>query len=220
MKVLILTSRDYYSFYKSGHWDEIDCKSLSLFINEISQSISFLKEDPVKIFFSKESVSQKFWSEHESADLKLLRRAINNSDLIYVMPCIPSTFYEEGDDYLQLRERQNYLGIIIGMVLEDLQDDFNANDIYIVVHDMDISESEKERHVSINEIENTSILQKLINDNKIVYENIYGYKHKMEPRKSVVYPLITEKLSKDDLPMDILQQFCEKMENRRKMFNC
>ena len=220
MKVLIVTTRDYYSFIKLDYWEKIKCTSMNNFVSEICMNSSNITKDPIRSFFEQEKGGEAidYWKKCESSEISLLRRIVGDYR-IYVYPCIPEPHYNNGICNKQIL-KQNYVGTLVESVIEDIEQNVSNRDILIVLHDMDIFVKSSERIFSDQDLEKDSKLGKLISEKIIDINTIYGYKHAFEPSRWRVYPLINEKIALKDVPNDLMKQFSDKIEYRTSLLNC
>lgn len=200
MKVLILTTREFYQFFDSDLWQKIQCDN------------------------AKSTLEKIRCDDLSNNRLNLLKRVFSDS-CFYAMPCIPEKYYadnpQKNNCFLELEKRQDYIGSIITDVMKDLTKTGNTSaEIWIVAHDRDLYDVTDERPLYEKEVKST-ILKKNIN-NLINLENIYGFQHLDEPREWRVYPVITDYLSSSDLgeKLDLMEMFKRKIELRKSEFEC
>lgn len=172
MNIFICSTRLYYSYFFSKWEKDVDLTTaLSGVINHDLQELFMDERDcgpgrDVTLFWRDCKYTDK--------DLKILKREINNGNILYAIPCIPVNNIDDGLE-LELSERQNYIGKIVDIIIKKYQE--IPCEVYIIAHDRDIFEEEAERLFNEKDIIDSTFLAKIIEMYSINLKHIYGFQH-------------------------------------------
>lgn len=170
MNIIICSTRLYYSYYFSKWEKDAD----------LTTSLSGALDCDWQKFFSDErNCGTKndvtlYWKDYTYKDLKILKREIDTYNILYAVPCIPKDQIEDGLE-LDLEERQNYIGKIAEVVLQNYLD--IPCEIFIIAHDLDIFEEEAEQLLKKEDIIDDTLLAKVVEEYSIGENHIYGFQH-------------------------------------------
>ena len=165
MNIIICSTRLYYSYYFSEWEKDTDLTSaLSGVINCDWQEFFRYERD-----CGNRNDVTLYWTKFTYKDLKILKREIDDNNILYAVPCIPKDQIEDG---LEHEERQNFIGKIAEIILQKYQDKPEA---FIIAHDLDIFEEESERVFEKEDLKVTSLLSKFTD--KYSFNHVYGFQH-------------------------------------------
>ena len=204
MKILALSTRDYYDLVSSKKWEKIKCPLIATYISNLYNGKAEDEEDNIQDFFIQDKEGERFWEDNQDA-FSIIKRVSHDSDyILYVIPCIPRNHVNENTGKCKsLKIRHDYIGLFLKSILNDLKINIDAKDIFVAVHDLDIFENNDERNLGTCEAEPNTSLFNLIKDGKILPGNIFGFQH--ENVQNSFYSLFNQKLGRDVLPPDSLE---------------
>ena len=207
MKILAFSTRDYYDIVSSNDWKKIECPLLEDFISDLYEdSNTESKEEKLLDFFIQEKKGVKFW-EDNTEPFSMLRRYADNSEFaIYVIPCIPTYHLKDNGMCEAMKIRHDYIGRFLSSILQDSKELVKAHDLFLAVHDLDIFKDNDEKNLDIHEVEPGSFLANIINEGKILPENIFGFQHEGD-----FYSLFNQKLGREALPSDLYSNISNKI---------
>lgn len=204
MKILALSTRDYYDLVSSEKWEKIKCPLIATFISNLYNGKAEDEEGDIQDFFIQDKEGERFWEDNQDA-FSIIKRVSHDSEyILYIIPCIPRNHVNENTGKCKsLKIRHDYIGLFLKSILNDLNITIDAKDIFVAVHDLDIFENNDERNLGTCEAEPNTSLFNLIKDGKILPGNIFGFQH--ENVQNSFYSLFNQKLGRDVLPPDSLE---------------
>ena len=204
MKILAISTRDYYDLVSSEKWEKIKCPLLITYISNLYNGDIDNEEDYVQDFFIQDKEGERFWEENQDGFSVIKRISHDSQYTIYIIPCIPRDHVNKNTGKCKsLKIRHDYIGLFLNSILNDSKMNVDANDIFVAVHDLDIFENNDERNLGTNEAEPNSSLFNLIKEGKVLPDNIFGFQH--ENVQNSFYSLFNQKLGRDALPPDTLE---------------
>lgn len=214
MNVLAITTRDYYTIVNSAKWERINCPQITDFISELSEP-NKSKDEKTRYFFIKEDDGREFWNNYRNKNPFFVLRRQQDDCLVYIAPSIPRCHQGEGKLCEQLITRQNYVGVFLHFIINDIQTNGTKIDnILLICHDADIlpkdnnTNSEPERTMCESDLVGDGILTKCIKQGEVSIGNIYGFRH--ENNDSGVYRFFNGKLDDESLP-EIFKQISDEI---------
>lgn len=212
MKILAITSRDYYDLIDSIYWEKKECAEVANYIAQLYQEESDNNKFSRK-FFLKETQSEKcipFWNKHRNEPFNVLIRQIKEEACIYVIPCIPREHNNQGQLCEHLRTRQNFIGTFLKFVRKEALSRTKEIDKFLLVcHEADIFSSDEERAFQKTDISEGSILNECIDLQFLEITSIYGYQH--DNKAGSLYSIFNGNLGKEDLSIAIIDEICERI---------
>lgn len=219
MKVIVITTRNYYKLIETDGWDKVEIPNISNFVKAKFSSCN--EWEAVKDMFCQEDTdaAYDFWEQASSAsDFKMLRRDWNEYDtVVYIVPCIPEYHFAKKSRLLfEIKDRQDFVDALISDVQIDLSE-ANPDDFLLIVHEKDIMrvETAEERTINNTDLCVESKLTEVVNNGLIDINSIYGFKHIAENVNNVFYVInnICEFLGKD-----VYNEFLRRINERNKDF--
>ena len=174
MKILALSTRDYYDLVSSEKWEEVKCPKLATFISGLYDNISDETEDEIlQDFFIQDEEGERFWEEN-TKPFSMIKRFAGNSDFcIYIIPCIPRMHLEGNMGKCKfLKTRHDYIGNYLHAIIEDNGGKVEPGNLFVAVHDLDIFLKNDERNLRVSDVEPKSELDSLIKNNILPFGSI------------------------------------------------
>lgn len=211
MKILALSTRDYYDLVSSEKWEEVKCPKLATFISGLYDNISDETEDEIlQDFFIQDEEGERFWEEN-TKPFSMIKRFAGNSDFcIYIIPCIPRMHLEGNMGKCKfLKTRHDYIGNYLHAIIEDNGGKVEPGNLFVAVHDLDIFLKNDERNLRVSDVEPKSELDSLIKNNILSPENIFGFQH--ENKQNSFYTLFNQKLGREELSSDVIDNIIKRI---------
>lgn len=202
MKVLALTTRDYYTIVNSNKWEHIEGSQITAFISGLPSDSNDTADNKTRKFFIKENDGRDYWRNYKDKFFVLCRQ--QDDCIVYIVPSIPRDLLIPGMMCEQLQTRQNYVGAFLQVVMNDIQTKgIKPDNILLICHDADIlpkdniTNSEPERVMRESDLVSGGKLAEYVNHGEINIGNIYGFKH--ENNNIGVYRFFNGKLDDESL---------------------
>ena len=216
MKILAITSRDYYDIVDL--WDKSECTEIANFISQLNNGEIGDYKYARKFFLqeaSNDTVKEKcvtYWDKHRNESFKAFRKEIQDVACIYIIPCIPRDLCKAGQLCEDLKIRQDFIGIFIKYIERDvLSRGLKIDKFSLACHEADIFSVDEERGMHETDVKGNSFLKECIDRQLINVSNIYGYQH--ENKAGSLYHIFNGKLAESDLSLDIVDDIYGKIDS-------